>query len=328
MRLAFLGTPDFALPTLRALHQAGHEIAAVYTQPPRPAGRGQALRKSPIHLYAEQHGLPVFTPRRLKRADNVAQWRALNLDCAIVVAFGQILSKDILDAPRLGCINVHASLLPRWRGAAPLHRAIMAGDRQTGLSIMRMDEGLDTGPVLMRETHAIAPDDTTQSLHDALAEKAGPLLLKALDGVAKGRLEAIPQAEEGICYAHKIDKSESMINWDDSAIAIDRKIRGLTPFPGAFTLLNGERLKILKAEIVSPTDPSLKAPPKAPPGTALDDALTIACGQGALKLIHLQKPGRGAMDAASFLRGHAIPKGTRFGPAIAAPTKTMHPGDE
>ncbi|TNE61474.1 MAG: methionyl-tRNA formyltransferase [Alphaproteobacteria bacterium] len=304
MRIAFMGTPEFSLPTLDALIAAGHDVAAVYTQPPRPAGRGKKEQKSPVHLRAEQAGIPVFTPKGMKDADEQARFAALGLDCAVVVAFGQILPQAVLDAPRYGCVNVHASLLPRWRGAAPIHRAVMAGDAETGVCIMQMEAGLDTGPVLMRETTPIGAQDTTLDLHDRLAAMGGALIGPALEGLSDGSLKAEVQAEDGVTYAKKIDKAEAHIDWSLSAVEIDRLIRGLCPFPGAWTDMGGERLKLLGGTVVSDA--------KGEAGTALDDQLLVACGSGAYRIERAQRASKAAMDRDTLLRGWSVPKGTKF----------------
>ena len=248
MRLAFMGTPDFAVPTLKALHGAGHEIAAVYSQPPRPAGRGKKERKSPVHTVAEELGVEVRTPLSMKKEGAIADFAALNADVAVVVAYGQILPQAVLDAPEYGCVNVHASLLPRWRGAAPIHRAIMAGDDKTGVCIMQMEAGLDTGPVILRDEVAIEAGDTTASLHDVLADMGAGLINEAVVSLADGTATIEAQPEEGVTYAHKIDKSEARIDWSASAAEIDRMVRGLYPFPGAFFELDGMRVKVLAGE--------------------------------------------------------------------------------
>ncbi len=306
LKLVFFGTPDFAVPTLAALLEAGHDIVAVYSQPPRPAGRGKALRKSPVHDFAEGHDLPVFTPKSLKKPDEIARLSALGADAGVVVAFGQILPKAVLDAPRLGCFNVHASLLPRWRGAAPIHRAVMAGDKETGITIMQMDEGLDTGPMLLDERLAISEEDTTLSLHDPLADMGARLMVQALDDVEHNRLQPRPQPTEGVTYAAKIDKAESRIDWSRDAHEIAAMVRGLYPFPGATTTMNGERLKILVARPVERTGDALA-------GEVLDGGMTIACGRGALEILRIQREGRAAMDIADFLRGHRLEQGQRLG---------------
>ena len=306
MRIVFMGTPDFAVPTLKALYGAGHEIAAVYSQPPRPAGRGKKERKSPVHTVAEELGIEVRTPLSMKKEDAIADFAALNADVAVVVAYGQILPQAVLDAPEYGCVNVHASLLPRWRGAAPIHRAIMAGDDKTGVCIMQMEAGLDTGPVILRDEVAIEAGDTTASLHDVLADMGAGLINEAVVSLADGTATIEVQPEEGVTYAHKIDKSEARIDWSASAAEIDRMVRGLYPFPGAFFELDGMRVKILAGEVV---DTSGKA------GTTLDDALLVACGEGAYRLTKVQKAGKGAADAEAFLRGNPVAAGVCLGAA-------------
>ncbi len=301
MRLAFMGSPDFAVPALRALHAAGHEIAAVYAQPPKPAGRGQRETPCPVHRAALELGLPVRTPARVKRdAAEHAAFAALGLDVAVVAAYGLILPKPMLDAPRRGCLNIHASLLPRWRGAAPIHAAILAGDAESGITIMRMEEGLDTGPMLLKEAAPIAPRMTTPELHDALSAIGARLILHALD---EGR-EPVPQPEAGVTYAPKIAKEDGRLDWSLPAPALDRRIRALNPWPGTFFTLGGETIRILAAE---------PAEGAGPAGTALDASATIACGEGALRLTRLQRPGRAPLPAADFLRGFALPAGTRLG---------------
>jgi len=301
MRLIFMGTPDFAVPSLTALHDAGHDIAAVYTQPPRPAGRGKAVRRSPVHEAADALGLPVRTPERVKR-DTAAHeaFAALNADAAIVAAYGLILPAAMLVAPRLGCLNIHASLLPRWRGASPIQSAILAGDARSGISIMQMDEGLDTGAVLAEAAVDLAPDETASTLHDRLAALGADLLTR----IIAQPLHATPQPSEGVTYAERLTRDSGRIDWSRPAGEIERQIRGLTPWPGAFTLWNGMVLKIGAATLVSGS---------GEPGTLLDDTLTVACGTGALRLSRLQRPGRAMMDADAFLRGQVIPKGSRLG---------------
>jgi methionyl-tRNA formyltransferase len=296
-----MGTPEFSVPALDALVEAGHEIAAVYTQPPRPAGRGQKDRPSPVHLRAEALGLPVRHPKTLRTPEAQADFAALHADIAVVVAYGLILPKHVLDAPRHGCLNIHASLLPRWRGAAPIHRAVLAGDAETGVCIMRMEEGLDTGPVLLRAATPIGPTDTTGDLHDRLAALGATLIVDAL-----ARLEALvpePQPEEGVTYAAKIDKAEAAIDWRKSATEVDRQIRGMSPFPGAWTTHEGRRLKLLRSRL---------ADGRGAPGEVLH-GLTIACGTGATDILEVQAEGRARQDAASFLRGAPIAPGTRLG---------------
>jgi methionyl-tRNA formyltransferase len=298
MRLAFMGSPDFAVPALRALHQAGHEIAAVYCQPPRPAGRGHAVRRCPVHEAADALGLPVRTPARLRK-DQAAQeaFAALGLDAAVVAAYGLILPGPMLDAPRRGCLNIHASLLPRWRGAAPIQAAILAGDAESGITIMRMDEGLDTGPMLLREAAPITDATTATTLHDALAAIGARLILRALDEDPA----ATPQTAEGATYAPKLTREDGRIDWSRDAAHILRQVRALNPWPGTFAKLEGEVLKIHAA---------LPATGEGAPGTVLDGALTVACGTGAIRLARIQLPGRAALDADTFLRGRKVPPGT------------------
>lgn len=298
MRLVFMGTPDFAVETLKALIAAGHHIACVYSQPPRPAGRGMAERPSPVHAFATSQGIEVRTPTSLKAAEEQARFAALDADAAVVVAYGLLLPKPILDAPRLGCFNVHASLLPRWRGAAPIQRAIMAGDAESGVTIMRMEEGLDTGPMCKVGRIAITPATTAQSLHDELAGIGAKLMVEVL---AQESITATPQPAEGMTYAKKIDKAEARIDFTRSAEEVRNHIHGLSPFPGAWFPVNGTRIKVLLCEV---------AGGQGTPGTFLDDALTIACGTGAIRLVKLQREGKGAMEAKDFLRGFPIAKGT------------------
>jgi methionyl-tRNA formyltransferase len=298
MRIAFMGSPDFAVPALRALHAAGHEIAAVYAQPPRPAGRGQKETPCPVHRAALELGLPVRTPARLRRdAAEHAAFAALGLDAAVVAAYGLILPGPMLEAPRRGCLNIHASLLPRWRGAGPIQAAILAGDAETGITIMRMEEGLDTGPMLLKEAVPIGPRATTPEVHDALAALGARLVLRALAEDPP----AVPQPEEGVTYAPKIAKEDGRLDWRQPAAALDRRIRALTPWPGCFFGHGAEVIRVLAAE---------PAESGGPPGTVLDGAPTIACGEGSLRLTRLQRAGRAALPAAEFLRGHALPPGT------------------
>ena len=300
LRLAFMGTPPFSVAPLAALISAGHEIAAVYSQPPRPTGRGHAEQKGAVHAFAEANGIEVRTPKSLKSAEAQEAFAALELDAAVVVAYGLILPKPILDAPRLGCVNIHASLLPRWRGAAPIQRAIMAGDTETGVMTMLMDEGLDTGPVLMAERLAITPDMTGGQLHDALSPLGADLIVRTMAALGRGGITPQPQSADGMTYAAKISKDECRIDWAEDSEAIRNRIRGLAPAPGAWTAIHGERVKVLKAS---------RAEGSGAPGTALDEALTIACGNGALKLETLQRPGRGPLAACDMLRGVAVAKG-------------------
>jgi methionyl-tRNA formyltransferase len=301
LRLAFMGTPDFAVPTLAELIGASHDIACVYTQPPRRKGRGLAEEKSPVHKFADAAGLPVRVPPSLKDAEEQAAFAALGLDAAIVVAYGVLLPKPILAAPRLGCFNLHASLLPRWRGAAPIQRAIMACDTETGVMVMRMEEGLDTGPVLMAERIAIGRK-TYGEVHDELARLGADLMGRALEGLEKGGVAQTPQASDGATYAKKIDKAESQIDWTRPARLLDCHIRGLSPAPGAWFEVKGERIRVLLAEPVGG---------KGAPGEVLSD-LSIACGEGALKLLSVQRAGRAPMEWAAFLRGFPLIPGEKL----------------
>lgn len=302
MRVVFMGTPDFSVPILDALHAAGHDIACVYCQPPRPAGRGKKDRPTPVHQRALALGLPVRHPERLKSPEDQAAFADLNADLAVVVAYGLILPQPVLDAPKHGCLNIHASLLPRWRGAAPIHRAIMAGDPETGVCIMQMEAGLDTGPVLLREATPIGASETTGELHDRLSRMGAQLITQALDRIDD--LVPEPQPEEGVTYAAKIDKAEAAVDWTRPAEEISRQVRGLAPFPGAWTTYGGDRIKLLGAE---------PAEGQGAPGTLLDDRFTVACGTGALRITRAQRAGKGAQDAATFLNGCPLPRGTQLG---------------
>ncbi|MDA5192952.1 methionyl-tRNA formyltransferase [Govanella unica] len=304
MRLAFMGTPEFSVSTLRALIDAGHDVVAVYSQPPRPAGRGQKERPSPVAAAAEAAGIPVFTPTSLKSDEETARFQALGLDAAVVVAYGLLLPQAILDAPRMGCVNVHASLLPRWRGAAPIQRAIMAGDAETGITIMGMEAGLDTGPMILIEKTPIAADDTAASLHDRLAVMGAQTINPALQGLADGSLTPVPQPADGVTYAKKIDKAEARLDWSRPAIELDRQIRGLAPFPGAWFEHEGARVKVLGSRL---------AEGDGAPGTLIAAPFTVACGKGAVALTTLQREGKSAMSAEEFQRGRAIPLGLRLG---------------
>lgn len=301
MRLAFMGTPDFSVPVLHALINAGHEIVRVYSQPPRKAGRGKSLRPSPVHQAAEQSGIEVQTPESFRDETVLAELEALQLDAAIVVAFGQILPQRALDAPKFGCVNIHASLLPRWRGAAPIQRAIMAGDAETGVGIMQMEAGLDTGPVLAEARTPIGRTDTGGTLHDRLAGIGAELMVATLGLIAGGHSTARPQSEAGVTYARKIDKAEARIDWSRPASELDCHIRGLAPFPGAWCEIGGQRVKVLMCE---PTTGDAAA------GTAIDDQLQVACGEGALKLTQLQRAGKSVTDKNGFLNGFPVPKGS------------------
>ncbi len=303
LRLAFLGSADFSVPTLRALAAAGHQIACVYTQPPRPAGRGHKVTKSPVHRLAEANQWPVRTPSTLKTPESQAEFAALGLDAGIVAAYGLILPKPILDAPRLGCLNVHASLLPRWRGAAPIQRAIQAGDKESGVTIMQVEEGLDSGPMLLVGRTPITPRTTAQTLHEELAALGAQLMVDALAGLAAGTLVATPQPENGATYAKKLDRDEGRLDWTQPAEILERLVRAFTPSPGAWFEYAGDRIRVLRARV---------APGTGTPGTVLDEKLTIACGAGALALDSVQRPGRRPADAEDFLRGYCLPAGTRL----------------
>ncbi|MCT4371993.1 methionyl-tRNA formyltransferase [Yangia mangrovi] len=304
MRVVFMGTPEFSVPVLEALVGAGHEIAAVYSQPPRPAGRGKKDRPSPVQARAEALGLEVRHPVSLKGAEEQAAFAALEADVAVVVAYGLILPQAILDAPARGCLNIHASLLPRWRGAAPIHRAILSGDPETGVCIMQMEAGLDTGPVLLREALKIGAEETTGALHDRLSDMGARLIVTALERL--DLLEPVSQPEAGVTYAQKIDKAEAVLDWGLPAEEVSRRIRGLAPFPGAWTMVGGERIKLLGARVV---------PGEGAPGEALDSGFVIACGAGAVQITRAQRAGKGAQDVETFLRGMNIPAGTMLGGA-------------
>jgi len=292
-----MGTPAFALPTIQAIHEAGHAIVAVYSQPPRPAGRGQKEQRSPVHLYADAHGLPVYTPTSLKSPDVQAQFAAHKADVAVVAAYGLLLPKPILEACPRGCLNVHPSLLPRWRGAAPIQRTLMAGDRETGVAIMQMEAGLDTGPVLLSEGFSIPDAMDAGALHDALAARGAQLMLKAL----AGNYTPVPQSESGVTYANKITKADCAIDWRRSAEDIRSQIRGLSPAPGAFFMHQSEPIKIFSAQVENKS---------GAPGTVLDSRPTIACGDGALLLLEMQRPGKKRMSAAELMKGFALPRHT------------------
>ncbi len=307
MRLAFLGTPDFAVAALARLVAAGHEIACVYSQPPAPRGRGQTLKPSPVHAFAEAHGLPVRTPASMRDPEEIAAFQALDLAAACVVAYGQILPAAVLDAPRLGAFNLHGSLLPRWRGAAPIQRAVMAGDPVTGVQVMRMTEGLDEGPVLATATTRIGPLDTAGDIHDRLARLGADLLAESLPKIASGELQPAPQAEAGVTYAKKIRPKEARIDWSKPAATVDGQIRGLSPFPGAWFTAQTEkgpvRVKVLACR---------REDGEGAPGEVLDDDLLVACGEGAVRLMRLQREGRGPQESDVFLRGFPLPPGTKL----------------
>ncbi|MEM7661336.1 MAG: methionyl-tRNA formyltransferase [Pseudomonadota bacterium] len=309
MRIVFMGSPDFSVRALETLCELPHEIACVYTQPPRPAGRGKADRVTPVHAFATDRGLPVRTPKSLKKEPEQTEFASLNVDLAIVVAYGLILPQPILNAPRLGCINLHASLLPRWRGAAPIQRAIMAGDQETGVQAMVMEAGLDTGPVLATARTDVVNTDTAGTLHDRLSELGAGLLPDVLAGLERGDLSPLSQSEEGVTYASKLGPEDQSIDWTRPAAEIDCQIRGLSPFPGAYAYWSEpgsddqQRLKLLMSHVEEG---------QGDPGTLLDDRLLVACGEGAVRLTRLQKAGKSAMDAADFLRGTTMPKGSRL----------------
>jgi len=312
LRIAFMGSPDFAVPVLAALAAAGHEIVCVYSQPPRPAGRGKKLRPTPVHQWADANGIEVHTPRSLKKAPEQEAFAALDLDAAIVVAYGLILPQEILDAPRLGCMNMHASLLPRWRGAAPIHRAIIAGDQVTGVQAMIMEAGLDTGPVLATKETEILLTDTTGSVHDRLAALGADLAVTALAGLADGTLDPVAQVEDGATYAHKITAEDQRIDWTRPAAEVDCQIRGLSPFPSAWFYYTpaGETEPLRMKALMSRLEDGRG---DAAPGTLLDDELLVQCGDGkAVRLLKAQKPGSKAMQASDLLRGLPISAGECF----------------
>ena len=308
LRIVFMGTPEFSVPTLAAVMAAGHEVVAVYSQPPRPAGRGMAETKSPVQLFAEASGVTVLTPRTLKSVEAQAHFKAHEADAAVVVAYGLLLPQAVLDAPRLGCFNLHASLLPRWRGAAPIQRAIMAGDKETAAMVMRMEAGLDTGPVCLAERVTIGPDMTAGELHDVLSRDGAGLMERALAALERGSLVATAQSEVGVTYAAKIEKTEARINFAHSAADVHNHIRGLSPFPGAWfeASIDGriERIKVLRSE---------RADGAGAPGMVLDDRLTIACGTEAVRPVQVQRAGKKAMPAVEVLRGVSIPAGCKVG---------------
>jgi methionyl-tRNA formyltransferase len=309
MRLAFMGTPEFAVPSLAELIASGHEIIAVYSQPPRPKGRGQKLTPSPVHAFAEAMGLPVFTPQSMKSAEAIEIFRSLDLDAACVVAYGQILKPAVLEAPRLGCFNLHGSLLPRWRGAAPIQRAIMAGDRETGVQIMRMSEGLDEGAILLSELLPIQPDDTAASLSERMSTTGATLWTRALAAIERGGVTETPQAGEPT-YAKKITPAEARIDWTCPAAEVDCHIRGLSPFPGAWFAVAGPDGEATRVKaLMSRT--SLKG--AGAPGEVLDDDLLVACADGAVRLTRVQREGRAAQPAGDLLKGFPLPAGTVLG---------------
>lgn len=305
LRLIFMGSPDFAIPALDALIDAGHRVIAVYSQPPRPTGRGHREAPCAVHAHATARGIPVRAPASLKNESEHAAFAALAPDAAVVAAYGLILPQAILRVPKLGCINIHASLLPRWRGAAPIQRAILAGDTQTGVTIMRMDEGLDTGPMLMADTVPIGPETTASELHDTLAALGARLIVPALEELSVGHLPDHPQPHDGVTIAPKLRREEGRLDWRRPAVELERMLRALNPWPGTWFEREGARIKVLAGR-------ALAGPPGSSPGTVLDDQLTVACGGGALRLTRLQRPGREPMDAGSFLRGYPLGAGTRI----------------
>ena len=304
MRLIFMGTPDFAVPTLVELAARGHEIVAVYTRAPKPAGRGMDVQRTPIEQEARRLSLPVHAPMTLKDDEARATFSACKADAAVVVAYGLILPKPVLEAPKLGCFNVHASLLPRWRGAAPINRAIMAGDAETGVTIMKMDEGLDTGAIAMAERMPIGADMTAGELHDALARLGADLMLRALAAAERGSLTLTPQPQAGVAYADKISKNETHIDWSQPWKKVHDHIRGLSPFPGAWFEVDGVRIKALR---------STRGEGVGPAGGVLDDKLTIACGDGAVRLTQVQRAGKQSMSTDEFLRGTLVTRGMALG---------------
>src|SRR5258707_9890969 len=316
MKIAFLGTSEFAAPALQALVDAGHDVLAVYTRAPKAAGRGKQERKTPVHQLADTFGLPVRAPRSLKSDDEAQAFRALDLDAAVVVSYGHILPKNFLDTPVLGCINIHGSLLPRWRGAAPIHRAILAGDAETGVTTMRMDEGLDTGAMLLAERTPISAADTAETVHDRLAELGARLIVSTLDGLLAKTLDAVPQSETGVTYAHKLGKEEGALDWRRPAAELERKVRAFHPWPGTWFDVQGERIKVLAAAL---------ALAGGAPGTVSvgrDGFPVVACGIGGLKLLKLQRAGKSAQSADAFLRGFALASGTVLPPPAVVPLPT------
>ena len=302
LRLAFMGSPDFAVPTLEAILAAGHDVACVYSQPPRPAGRGKDLRETAVHAAANRHGLPVRTPLNFKSQEDRDAFAALNLDVAVVVAYGLLLPKAILDAPRLGCFNLHGSILPRWRGAAPIHRAVMAGDAITGVQVMKMDVGLDTGPVMLTATTPISEDDTTGDVHDRLSQLGAALMVEGLARLEAGTAKLTEQTEDGVTYAAKVSAAEARIDWSLPAHEVAARIRGMSPFPGAWFEHEGQRIKVFNARASEGS---------GQPGDVLDDELRIACSSGAVRLTRLQRAGKGIVTAEDFQRSKRIARGEK-----------------
>lgn len=304
LRVIFMGSPDFAVPALRAVHAAGHEIVAVYCQPPKPAGRGHAMQKTPVHCYVEDLGIRVLTPKTLRDPAVQEEIKGLSPDVIVVAAYGLILPQAVLDIPKYGCLNIHGSLLPRWRGAAPIHRALQAGDKETGITIMQMDAGLDTGAMLMKESLPITGETTAQSLHDAMAALGAKMIVRALDDAAAGALHPVAQPEEGVTYAAKLTRDEGLIDWHKPAQEIERQIRAFHPWPGSFFMCGNEKIKVLKA--------SLAGEQTGAAGTLLDETFTVACGSGSLRLLEVQRAGKNPTDGASLLRGLRLEKGHAF----------------
>ncbi len=303
LRLIYMGTPDFAVPALRAIKAAGHDVLAVYCQPPKPAGRGQDIRKTPVHLAAEELDIPVRTPKTFRDAQEQKALADLKPDAIVVAAYGLILPQGVLDIPRLGCFNIHASLLPRWRGAAPIHRALLAGDKETGITIMKMEAGLDTGPMFLKRALPLTPESTASAVHDALAEMGADMILEVLDGAAKGSLTATPQNDAEATYAAKLTREDGLIDWTRPAQEIERQVRALNPWPGCFFKSGEEAIKVLKAELANGAGNA---------GSLIDDHFTVACGNGALRLLLVQRAGKNPVDGEAFLRGARLAKGHRF----------------
>ena len=308
MKIAFLGTSAFAVPALKALVEAGHDVVAVYTRAPTPAGRGQQERRTPVHETAHALGLAVRSPKSLKGEDEALAFKAFDLDAAVVVSYGHLLPKSFLDAPVLGCINIHGSLLPRWRGAAPIHRAILSGDRETGVTTMRMDEGLDTGPMLLAERTPISAADSAEAVHDRLAELGARLIVSTLDGLMRNTIDPVPQPADGVTYAHKLGKEEGALDWRRPAAELERKVRAFHPWPGTWFEFNGERIKVLAAGL------ALAAGGPGTLAVGRDGFPVVACGVGGLRFLQLQRPGRSAQPADAFLRGFALTAGTVLPP--------------
>ncbi|TAJ41532.1 MAG: methionyl-tRNA formyltransferase [Reyranella sp.] len=324
MKIAFLGTSAFAVPALKALAEAGHDVAVVYTRAPKPAGRGQQERRTPVHELALSLGLAVRTPRSLRNDEEAQAFKALDLDAAVVVSYGHILPKSFLDAPVLGCINIHGSLLPRWRGAAPIHRAILADDAETGVTTMRMDEGLDTGPMLLAERTPISSADTAEAVHDRLAELGARLIVSTLDGLVRNTIEPVAQPDDGVTYAHKLGKEEGALDWRRPAAELERKVRAFHPWPGTWFELpkenGGERIKVLAAGL------ALAGGAAGTLAIGRDGFPVVACGIGGLKLLQLQRPGRSAQPADAFLRGFALAAGTVLPAPAIVPLPPSRPG--